>query len=139
MISFTDGKELERFQLETEYDIVRIRQAVRLHGKAHGMGLINQTRITTAASEILRNMYVYAGGGETVVSLVRWEGAPSLLVTCRDQGPGITDISLAMTDGYSTAKSMGCGMPGAKRLVDAMDVESTPGAGTTVQLVKRIS
>jgi serine/threonine-protein kinase RsbT len=131
--------ELERFQLETEYDIVRIRQAVRLHSKAHGMGLINQTRITTATSEILRNMYVYAGGGETVVSLVEWEGAPSLLVTCRDDGPGIADITLAMSDGYSTGKSMGCGLPGAKRLVDAMDVESTVGAGTTVQLVKRIS
>ncbi len=139
MISFTNGVELERFQLETEYDIVRIRQAVRLHGKAHGMGLINQTRITTAASEILRNMYVYAGGGETVVSLVQWEGAPSLLVTCRDEGPGIAEIDLAMTDGYSTGKSMGCGLPGAKRLVDAMEVESTPGAGTTVQLLKRIS
>ncbi len=139
MISYTDGVELERFQLETEYDIVRIRQAVRLHGKAHGMGLINQTRITTAVSEILRNMYVYAKGGETIVSLVQWNGVPALLVTCRDEGPGIADIALAMTDGYSTAKSMGCGMPGAKRLVDAMDVESTPGAGTTVKLVKRIS
>lgn len=139
MISFTDGVELERFRLETEYDIVRIRQAVRLHGKAHGMGLINQTRITTAASEILRNMYVYAKGGETVVSLVRWDGVPALLVTCRDEGPGIADIALAMTDGYSTARSMGCGLPGAKRLVDAMDVESTLGTGTTVRLVKRIS
>ena len=139
MISFTDDSVLERFRLETEYDIVRIRQAVRLHGKSHGMGLINQTRITTAASEILRNMYVYAKGGETVIALVQWDGAPSLLVTCRDEGPGIADISLAMTDGYSTAKSMGCGLPGAKRLVDAMDIESTPGVGTTVQLVKRIA
>ncbi len=139
MISFTEGVELERFRLETEYDIVRIRQAVRLHGKAHGMGLINQTRITTAASEILRNMYVYAGGGETVVSLVCWEGVPALLVTCRDEGPGIADIALAMTDGYSTTKSMGCGLPGAKRLVDAMDVESTSGTGTTVRLVKRVT
>ena len=139
MISFTDDKVLERFRLETEYDIVRIRQAVRLHGKAHGMGLINQTRITTAASEILRNMFVYAGGGEAVVALVQWDGALSLLVTCRDEGPGIADISLAMTDGYSTVKSMGCGLPGAKRLVDAMEIESAPGRGTTVQLVKRIS
>ncbi len=139
MISFTDDSVLERFRLETEYDIVRIRQAVRLHGKAHGMGLINQTRITTAASEILRNMFVYAGGGEAVVALVQWDGALSLLVTCRDEGPGIADISLAMTDGYSTVKSMGCGLPGAKRLVDAMEIESAPGRGTTVQLVKRIS
>ena len=139
MISFTDDSVLERFRLETEYDIVRIRQAVRLHGKAHGMGLINQTRITTAASEILRNMFVYAGGGEAVVALVQWDGALSLLVTCRDEGPGIADISLAMTDGYSTVKSMGGGLPGAKRLVDAMEIESAPGRGTTVQLVKRIS
>ena len=138
MIAFTDDEVLERLQLETEYDIVRIRQTVRLHGKAHGMGLVNQTRITTAASEILRNMYVYAGGGEAVIALVKWGGAPSLLVTCRDGGPGIEDLSLAMTDGYSTARSMGSGLPGAKRLVDAFDIESTPGAGTTVQLLKRI-
>ena len=139
MIGFTDDEVLERLHLETEYDIVRIRQAVRLHGKAHGMGLINQTRITTAASEILRNMYVYAGGGETVIALVTWDGDPSLLVSCRDDGPGIKDLSLAMTDGYSTAKSMGCGLPGAKRLVDALEIDSTPGVGTFVQLLKRIS
>jgi serine/threonine-protein kinase RsbT len=127
---------VERMQLETEVDIVRIRQTVRRHGKERGMGLIDQTRITTAASEILRNMYVYGGGGEAVISFVTYEGRPALMITCRDEGPGIADIALAMQDGYSTSKSLGSGLPGARRLVDRLEVESTPGTGTTVWMLK---
>jgi serine/threonine-protein kinase RsbT len=127
---------LERLPLKAEIDIVHIRQLVRQRGKEHGMGLVDQTRITTAASEILRNMYVYAQGGEATISLVSVQGRRGLLVTCRDQGPGIPDIPLAMQDGYSTANSLGCGLPGAQRLVDGLDLESTVGQGTTVQLLK---
>jgi serine/threonine-protein kinase RsbT len=128
---------LECMRLEAEIDIVRIRQTVRLLGKERGMGLIDQTRITTAASEILRNMYVYAGGGEVVIATVTCEGHPGLLVTCSDEGPGIADIDLAMQDGYSTSKSLGSGLPGARRLVDRFEIESAPGHGTTVQLFKQ--
>jgi serine/threonine-protein kinase RsbT len=77
---------VERMALEEEIDIVRIRQTVRLHGKTQGMGLIDQTRITTAASEILRNMYLYAGGGEVAIALVSCGGRRGLLVTCADHG-----------------------------------------------------
>jgi serine/threonine-protein kinase RsbT len=138
VIAFSDDQVVERIPLEAEYDIVRIRQTVRLLGKEHGMGLIDQTRITTAASEILRNMYVYAGGGDTVLAIVEHDGHPALLVTCSDHGPGIEDMALAMTDGYSTSDSLGSGLPGTKRLVDAMEVDSTPGVGTTVQILKHI-
>ena len=138
MIATDQEQVLERQPLKAEIDIVHIRQLVRLRGKEHGMGLIDQTRITTAASEILRNMYVYAKGGEATISLVSVKGRRGLLVTCRDQGPGIPDIELAMQDGYSTANSLGSGLPGAQRLVDRLDLESTVGQGTTVQLLKYI-
>jgi serine/threonine-protein kinase RsbT len=127
---------VECLKLEAEIDIVRIRQAVRCHGKDRGMGLIDQTRITTAASEILRNMFVYAGGGDVTISVVTCDGQPGLMVTCHDEGPGIPDIELAMQDGYSTSKSLGAGLPGARRLVDRLAIESAPGRGTTVQLLK---
>jgi serine/threonine-protein kinase RsbT len=136
LIAIDQEQVLERLPLKAEIDIVHIRQLVRFRGKQHGMGLVDQTRITTAASEILRNMYVYAQGGEAVISLVTVQGRRGLLVTCRDEGPGIPDIELAMQDGYSTANSLGCGLPGARRLVDNLDLDSVVGQGTTVQLLK---
>ena len=81
-------------------------------------------------------MYVYAKGGEATISLVSVKGRRGLLVTCRDEGPGIPDIELAMQDGYSTANSLGAGLPGARRLVDSLELESVVGQGTTVQLLK---
>ena len=136
MIVTDNERVLARLPLTAEIDIVYIRQLVRQRGKEHGMGLIDQTRITTAASEILRNMYVYAKGGETTISLVSVKGRAGLLVTCRDQGPGIPDIQLALQDGYSTVNSLGSGLPGARRLVDCLELESEVGRGTTVQLLK---
>ena len=89
MIAIDQEQVLERMPLKAEIDIVHIRQLVRLRGKEYGMGLVDQTRITTAASEILRNMYVHARGGEATISLVTVQGRRGLLVTCRDEGPGI--------------------------------------------------
>mgnify|MGYP006295984893 CR=1 FL=1 len=136
MIATEQEEVLERLELTGEQDVVRIRQVVRMHGKELGVGLINQTRITTAASEILRNMYVYAGGGTVDIAKVRCEERPALLVTCADQGPGIEDIEQAMQDGYTTSRSLGSGLPGSRRLVDRFEIESTPGEGTTVQLLQ---
>jgi serine/threonine-protein kinase RsbT len=136
LIAVDHEEILERLPLRAEIDIVHIRQLVRLRGKEYGMGLVDQTRITTAASEILRNMYVHADGGEATISAVTVQGRRGLLVTCRDQGPGIPDVQLAMQDGYSTADSLGCGLPGAVRLVDRLELDSTVGQGTTVQLLK---
>lgn len=136
MIAVDREDILERLPLKAEIDIVHIRQLVRVRAKEYGMGLVDQTRITTAASEILRNMYVHADGGEATISAVSVQGRRGLMVTCRDRGPGIPDIQLAMQDGYSTADSLGCGLPGASRLVDRMELDSTVGQGTTVQLLK---
>lgn len=136
MIAVDREDILERQPLKAEIDIVYIRQLVRLRAKEYGMGLVDQTRITTAASEILRNMFVHADGGEATISAVSVQGRRGLMVTCRDRGPGIPDIQLAMQDGYSTADSLGCGLPGASRLVDRMELDSAVGQGTTVQLLK---
>jgi len=136
LIAADHEEVLERVPLKAEIDIVHIRQLVRQRAKQYGMGLVDQTRITTAASEILRNMYVHADGGEATISAVSVQGRRGLLVTCQDQGPGIPDIQLAMQDGYSTADSLGCGLPGAGRLVDRLELASTVGRGTTVQLLK---
>lgn len=136
MIAAEHEEILEQMQLRAEIDIVHIRQLVRLRAKQCGMGLVDQTRITTAASEILRNMYVHANGGEAIISAVSIQGRRGLLVTCRDRGPGIPDVQLAMQDGYTTANSLGCGLPGALRLVDRLELESAVGEGTTVQLLK---
>lgn len=136
MIATDQEKVLDRLPLKAEIDIVYIRQLVRQRGKEHGMSLIDQTRITTAASEILRNMYIYAKGGEATIAWVMHKSRRGILVTCRDQGPGIPDIQQAMQDGYSSSNSLGTGLPGAKRLVDSFDVQSVVGKGTTVQLLK---
>jgi serine/threonine-protein kinase RsbT len=136
VIVFESEKALESTPLETEYDVVRIRQMVRFHARECGVGLVDQTRLTTAASEILRNMYVYANGGKATISRVDHAGRSGLCITCVDEGPGIVDLELAMQDGYSTGNSLGSGLPGARRLVDLFDVETKVGAGTTVQLVK---
>jgi serine/threonine-protein kinase RsbT len=130
---------MSTMDMKTEFDMVQIRQEVRTMAKSFGMGLVDQTRITTAASEVLRNMFIYAGGGEVTVLKARTvDGMDSLLVRCVDKGPGIEDVELAMQDGYSTVNSMGFGLPGAKRLVDRFDILSVPGQGTTVEMVKFI-
>ncbi len=138
MTGYEEQAELEVLALATESDVVRIRQVVRYYAKEHGAGIVDQTRLTTAASEILRNMYVYAGGGKARIALVTCQNARGISVVCEDEGPGIADIELAMQDGYSSCKSMGAGLPGARRLVDAFDIRSTWGTGTRVELIKHL-
>jgi len=105
MLGLTSDKgwdELGKHFLETEYDIVRVRQVVRNHAKELNMGIVDQTRITTAVSELFRNMYNYPGGGEVLVETGIVDGHQSLIVTCIDHGPGIADIDQAMSDGYTS-------------------------------------
>jgi len=128
--------ELERHPINTEYDIVKVRQLVRHHAKQIRMGIVEQTRITTAVSELFRNMYNYAGGGEVLIEGGFVEGRNSLIITCIDQGPGIEDLELAMSDGYTSGMGMGYGLPGAKRLVDNFEIDSEPGEGTIVRVMK---
>jgi len=127
---------LGKYKIETEYDIVTVRQTIRQYAKEAGMGIVDQTRITTAVSELFRNMYSYAGGGEVRIESGEVENHEALIVTCLDEGPGIENLELAMSDGYTTSSGMGYGLPGAKRLVDRFEIQSEINVGTTIRLMK---
>lgn len=127
---------LEELNIDTEFDIVKARQSVRQYAKDAGMGIVDQTRITTAVSELFRNMYMYAGGGIVRIQKGVYNEHNALVITCMDNGPGIDDVSLAMQDGYTSGQGMGYGLPGAKRLVDDFELQSEPGNGTSVRVVK---
>ena len=131
-----DRKGLEAYPVNSEYDIVRARQTARELSKQFGMGIVDQTRLTTAVSELCRNMYEFAGGGEIIFETGDLDGREALMVSFVDEGPGISDLQLVMQDGYTSGKGMGFGLPGAKRLVDDFLLESEPGKGTIVQIAK---
>jgi serine/threonine-protein kinase RsbT len=118
-------------------DVVRVRQLVRAAAAEIRLSLVDQTKVVTAASELARNTLVHGGGGvariDRVTSAV---GRVGLRVTFADHGPGIPDISLALTDGWTTGTGLGLGLSGARRLVDEFELESAPGAGTTIVMTK---
>jgi len=136
IISDKSWEELGKYPIQTEFDIVKVRQTVRNYAKENGMGIVEQTRITTAVSELFRNMYNYANGGEVLIERGEVEGHIALIVTCIDRGPGIPDIEMAMADGYSSGMGMGYGLPGAKRLVDKFEIYSVINKGTIVRVMK---
>ena len=113
-----------------------MRQTIRQFAKDAGMGIVDQTRITTAVSELFRNMYNYAGGGDVLIERGEVDNHNALIVTCMDKGPGIEDLELAMSDGYTSSMGMGFGLPGAKRLVDRFEIRSKVNEGTTVRIMK---
>ena len=119
-----------------ELDVIPFRNRLKEHAVKIGMGLVNQTKLITAASELARNMLKYANGGKVTIEIVSTGRENGIRLTFRDQGPGIADIALAMKDGYSTAKSLGLGLPGTKRLVSEFNIESEVGKGTTVTVTK---
>ena len=123
-------------QILKEQDVVSFRNRVKEYSVKMGMSLVNQTKLITAASELVRNMLKYASGGGVDIEIITEGRDNGIRLTFKDQGPGIKDISLAMKDGYSTAKSLGLGLPGAKRLVNEFNIKSTPGEGTTVSIIK---
>jgi serine/threonine-protein kinase RsbT len=122
--------------VRAEHDIVLARQAVRKLTQELGFSLVDQTKMVTAASELARNAVIYGGGGE-----MRWEvvldGAKKgLRLTFSDAGPGIPDLALAMTDGWTSGSGLGMGLSGAKRLVNEFDIDSKPGQGTRVAITR---
>jgi serine/threonine-protein kinase RsbT len=119
-----------------EQDVVLLRNRVKEVAVKIKMGLVNQTRLITAASELLRNMLRYADGGHCMIEVVSSGRENGIRLTFTDKGPGIPDIALAMRDGYSTGKSLGLGLPGTKRLVNEFDIKSKVGEGTTVTILK---
>lgn len=129
-------EKLGKHLIESENNIVEVRQLIRFHAKQMSMGIIDQTRITTAVSELLRNMYNYGGGGEVLIETGIVDDKKTLIITCIDHGPGIEDLELAMSDGYTSGKGMGYGLPGAKRLVDRFEIQSEVNKGTIVRVMK---
>jgi len=119
-----------------EIDVIPFRNRLKENAVKIGMGLVNQTKIITAASELARNMLKYAGGGIAVIEIVTRGRENGIKLTFSDKGPGIANIALAMKDGYSTGKSLGLGLPGTKRLMSEFSIESEVGKGTTVTVIK---
>jgi len=123
-------------QVERELDVVGARQKGRELAASIGFSSTDQTLLATAISEVARNIVSYAGRGTVLLRAVEENGRRGLLIVADDQGPGIENIELAMRDGYSTGKSLGLGLPGAKRIVDAFELRSVKGSGTTVTMKK---
>jgi serine/threonine-protein kinase RsbT len=126
----------DEMQVFKELDVVAFRNRVKEYAIKIKMGLVNQTKLITAASELVRNMLNYANGGRILIEVITRGRDNGIRLTFKDKGPGIKDISLAMKDGYSTAKSLGLGLPGAKRLANEFSIESEPGKGTTIIIIK---
>ncbi len=118
--------------IRSDLDIVSARTLARDTAKALGFGAIDQARIATAVSELARNIFLYAGTGSVTVREVDRSGRKGIEIICEDQGPGIPDMELAMSDGYTSSRGMGMGLPGAKRLMDEFDIHSQQGVGTTI-------
>jgi len=117
-------------------DIVAARQAGHKLARDLGFSLTDVTMIATAISEVARNITSYAGSGTIRVAVEDRDGRTALVVRAEDEGPGITDVDRALEDGYSTGRGLGLGLPGARRLMDRLIVESTPGRGTLVEMWK---
>lgn len=122
--------------IQHEADIVNARQKGREIAGTIGFSSTDQALLATAISEIARNIVSYAGQGTVTLRTVEEGMRRGVTVVAKDQGPGIPDVELAMRDGYSTARSLGLGLPGARRIMDAFELESTVGAGTTITMTK---
>lgn len=126
----------ETLKIATEQDVVFFRQRLKEYATKIGMSVLDQTKLITASSELARNILVYAKRGEVTIEVLSDLSRKGIKVVFKDEGPGIADINKAMQDGYSTVKSLGLGLPGAKRLVNYFDIQSTPGHGTTVTIIR---
>ncbi len=123
-------------KVKDDTDIIHTRSIVRQMAVEIGFSELDQTRITTAISELARNIIVHANCGEVIIREVQKGGRKGLEIICKDDGPGIVDIDQAMREGYTTSGGLGIGMTGARRLMDEFHVESAVGVGTTVVVKK---
>ncbi|MGV9290153.1 anti-sigma regulatory factor [Streptomyces sp. NPDC003719] len=123
-----------RLLIGSDVDLGRVRQQVRQAAADLGFGLVQQTKLVTAASELARNTLVHGGGGHVDMTRLEDGAAHGLRLSFVDTGPGIRDVELAMTDGYTSGGGLGLGLSGAERLVQEFTLESSPGQGTTVTI-----
>ncbi|MGW8567711.1 anti-sigma regulatory factor [Isoptericola sp. NPDC055881] len=124
----------ERLQVQADSDVVRVRQLVRTVAQQARLSLVDQTKLVTAASELARNTLVYGGGGEVEVELVSDGRRSGVRAVFSDQGPGIADLDLALTDGWTSGGGLGLGLSGSRRLVEQFSIDTAPGAGTRVEI-----
>jgi len=122
--------------IHIEQDVELARQTARKLATECGMRLIDLTKLVTAVSELARNTMVYGGGGEMDWQILDENTRTGLRLTFRDEGPGIADVKLAMTDGWTSGNGLGLGLTGAKRLVEEFELETTPGKGTRITITR---
>ena len=127
---------IRRIPIQSEEDIVLVRRMVRESVISLGFGPTDRTKIVTAASELARNVFKYAGKGELHLRSLRQGRSVGLELVFEDSGPGIPDVDLALREGFSTSGGLGMGLPGCRRLMDEMVVESGAAWGTRVQARK---
>ena len=126
----------ETISVRGEQDIVTVRQRVRQMAVSLKLSLVDQTKMVTAASELARNLWIYGGGGEVTLTEVDKGTRRGLRVDFTDKGPGISDVDQALRDGYTSGGGMGLGLGGAKRLVNEFEIQTEPGKGTRVSIVR---
>ncbi len=126
----------DRIEVTSDQDVVRVRQLVRTAAVAVKLSLVDQTKLVTAASELARNTLVYGGGGTVEVSRADSGRRLGIRIVFTDQGPGIADLDLAFTDGYTSGGGLGLGLSGARRLVDEFHIDTAVGQGTTITVTK---
>lgn len=129
-------KILQTVQIENNMDLVKARQTIRSIALDLDFGIVNQTKLVTAVSELTRNVLLYAGKGEINIELIEAGTKKGLRITVTDKGPGIPDVDLAITDGFSTSKGLGKGLSGTKKLMDDFSIHTKIGKGTEVVIIK---
>ena len=123
-------------EIRTSEDVVLVRQSVRRSAVSIGLGLVDQTKVVTASSELARNTLDYGGGGTVRIEVVENDRRSGIRLVFEDEGPGIPDVDLALKDGYTTGNGMGLGLSGAKRLSHEFEISSKMGEGTRVSLLR---
>ncbi|MFQ4135961.1 anti-sigma regulatory factor [Nodosilinea sp. PGN35] len=129
-------QKIEEVNIQSSADVVLVRQAVRQFAIEVGLGLVDQTKIVTAASELARNTLDYGGGGIVRLEALQVDGRRGLRLTFEDHGPGIADVAMALRDGFTTGGGLGMGLGGAKRLANEFEIVSVVGEGTRVTVVR---
>ena len=129
-------RRAEELPIAESLDIVRVRQAVRACMIDDGFSLVDQTKLVTAASELARNTLDFGGGGAVLLEQLLDGPRAGVRLTFTDHGPGIADLDLALTDGYTSGHGLGLGLSGSRRLVNEFAIESSPGEGTVVTVAR---
>lgn|SRR5688572_13248041 len=122
----------------TELDIVAARQQGRDEAREIGFSTVDQARIATVISELARNIYLYAHVGSIIIERIEVDGAKGIAITSIDNGPGIKNVQQVMEEGYSTSGGIGAGLPGVRRLMDTMEIQSEEDKGTTIRVTKLV-